>query len=374
MTKKSILALLLASMMLLSGCSLVLKDQKVDNQLTIIDVNGTLVTKEVFNSVYNYNVYMEEYYNSMMASMFGTSSTVDTNAILEDTISYYINSIIISAKATELGFDQFTADEEAALTAEAESEYNDNLAMIQDMYFADSELEGDALAAEVKNYADANGLSLEQSINSARSAKIEERLRASVTDLVTEVNDDAIQALLDSKVADEKSRYESSLGAWGTAKNAGDTFYYTPAGYRAINVIEIAKAESAEENAKNEAQVKAEELLARITAGEAFNALGEEVKAYVVCGLSTDLDSALVSAAMSLAQKGEISLSTETANSFVLIQYADDVAEHTATLEEVRDQLYEEALDNAKNAAYEQALAQWESEANVKVYRENLSL
>ena len=150
MTRKSLLALLLVSCMLLSGCSLVLKDQAVDNQLPIIEVNGQIIDKMTFNSVYEYNVYMEEYYNSMLASMFGSASQVDANAILEDTISSYVTSIVTGNKAAELGFDKFTAEEEAELDAQAQAEYDENLTMIQDMYFADSELTGEELKNQLK--------------------------------------------------------------------------------------------------------------------------------------------------------------------------------------------------------------------------------
>lgn len=371
MTRKSLLALLLVSCMLLSGCSLVLKDQAVDNQLPIIEVNGQIIDKMTFNSVYEYNVYMEEYYNSMLASMFGSASQVDANAILEDTISSYVTSIVTGNKAAELGFDKFTAKEEAELDAQAQAEYDENLTMIQDMYFAGSELTGEELAAEVAAYAARNGLTLDESKRSVRSAKIEERLIASVTDLVADVDDVEIQALLDSKIAEEKEDYASSLSVWGASRNNGNDTYYTPAGYRAVRALEIAKP--AEGDAA-EAKAQADALHARITAGEGIDTLGETVNTYAVCESSTDLDAALVEAAMRIPAAGNISPVIETEGGYVIIEYVEDIAEHTATLEEVREQLHDEALTNKKNAAYTAAVAQWESEADVKIYRENLSL
>lgn len=377
MMKKSLLALILVAAMLLSGCSLVLKDQSVDNLLPILDVNGEIVNKQTFNSLYEYNVYMEEYYNSMMASMFGTSYEVDTNAILEDTIDTYINSLVTSAKAKELGFDQFTAEEEAELAAQAQADYDETVAMIKDMYFVDSELSEEEITKEAEAYAASNGASLEQTLASNHSAKISERLEASVTDLVTDVDDAKLQAYLDNLIAEEKADYESSLSVWGASKNNGTAYYYTPAGYRTVRVIETAKpvaAEGEEAAPADEVKAQMDDLHTRAAAGEKLDALSADAKTYAVCESSTDLDEAIVAAAMQLTKVGEVSPVTETEDSFILVEYVEDVAEHTATLEEAREAIYADALAAAKDEAYTAQLDQWISDANIKIYRENLSL
>ena len=51
MRKKSVLALLLVVMMVLSGCALVSKNEEKDNARVIIDVNGETVTKQVISAV-----------------------------------------------------------------------------------------------------------------------------------------------------------------------------------------------------------------------------------------------------------------------------------------------------------------------------------
>jgi len=375
--KKSLLAFILVGAMLLSGCSLVLKDQSVDNQLPILDVNGEIVTKQNFNDVYNYNVYMEEYYNSMFASMFGTSNPIDTDAILEDTVNFYINSIVTNAKATELGFDQFTAEEEADLSVQAQAEYDENISLIEEMYFAGSELTEEELAKEVEAYALANGVTLEQVLSSVRSTTISDRLKASVTDLITEVDDTQLQAYLDEQIAAEKADYASSPSAWGAAKNSGETSFHTPAGYRTVRVIELSKpvaAEGEEVAPADDVKAQMDALYARLTAGEAFDALSDDIKTYVVCESSIDLDEALVTAAMQLPAIGSVSPIIETDSSYLIVEYTGDVAEASATLAEVRDMIYDDVLTAVKDEAYNEALAQWIQDANVKVYYENLTL
>ena len=155
MKKKTLFALLLAAVMLLSGCSLVLKDSAVDAKQTIIDVNGEQVDKQTFLNAYNYTLTMQQYYAQML-QQFGGDGTVDEASILQSTLDNYISSLVLSQKAKELGFDQFTDAELAELQAQAQEEYDTQLESIRTTYFADSELEGDALTAEVTAYAKAN--------------------------------------------------------------------------------------------------------------------------------------------------------------------------------------------------------------------------
>ena len=239
MKKKTLFALLLAAVMLLSGCSLVLKDSAVDAKQTIIDVNGEQVDKQTFLNAYNYTLTMQQYYAQML-QQFGGDGTVDEASILQSTLDNYISSLVLSQKAKELGFDQFTDAELAELQAQAQEEYDTQLESIRTTYFADSELEGDALTAEVTAYAEANGYTLDYQLDTAKSNKISERLKASVTDTVT-ITDDDLQAALDKEVASEKETFASTPAAYGTRVNAGTTVYYTPAGYRTIRVISVDK-------------------------------------------------------------------------------------------------------------------------------------
>ena len=221
MKKKTLFALLLAAVMLLSGCSLVLKDSAVDAKQTIIDVNGEQVDKQTFLNAYNYTLTMQQYYAQML-QQFGGDGTVDEASILQSTLDNYISSLVLSQKAKELGFDQFTDAELAELQAQAQEEYDTQLESIRTTYFADSELEGDALTAEVTAYAKANGYTLDYQLDTAKSNKISERLKASVTDTVT-ITDDDLQAALDKEVASEKETFASTPAAYGTRVNAGTT-------------------------------------------------------------------------------------------------------------------------------------------------------
>ncbi len=374
--KKALFAMLLAAVMLLSGCSLVMRDSEVDALQTIIDVNGVKVDKATFMSAYNYNLYMQQYYAQMMAQFGLSGSEVNEAEVRQNTVDSYISGLVQNQKAEELGFKTFTDAERAEIEAEAQQEYDNQLANIKENDFAETDLEGEALEAAVAAHAQELGYTLESIRDNVENEKISNRLTTSVTDQVT-VDDEDLQAALDAKIESDKASCETNLGAYGTKANAGTVTYYTPAGYRSMRMISLPKAAAdnadAEQEAANaEAKAKAEELLARLDAGESFDALGEEADSRVVCESSTDVNSAVVAAVMALTEKGTHTDVIETENAYVLAEYVDDVAEHTATLAEMRDAIYNETLENAKNAAYDAALKEWIAAADVKVYLDRL--
>ena len=374
LSKKVLFSLILVAVMLLSGCSLELKDSAVDANQTIIEVNGVHVAKSTFLNTYNYNLYSEQYYAQMMAQFGMSDGSVDENKVLETTVNNIINGLVLQQKAEELGYDKFTDEETAELTAEAQEAYESQLETIKSTYFSDSELEGDALDAAVKEYAENNGYTLDYYISSEKSSHTSERVRASVTNSIS-ITDDDISAALAQKIADEKASYESNLGTWGRNANAGTTTYYTPAGYRTVKYIEIQKPAAGEngEVDTTEALAQAAALTERIAAGEAIDALSADVKEKFVCSASTDVDSAVVAAVTELTEKGACTDVLETEKSYFIAQYVDDVAEHEATLEEARDLLYNEVLTAAQDNAYQAAFSEWVNASDVKINLDRLN-
>ena len=67
MNKKALLALMLALTMLLSGCTLLVKDQEVDDSTEIVRLGDTVYTKGEVNS--RVNAYLEE--EAYFYSMYG---------------------------------------------------------------------------------------------------------------------------------------------------------------------------------------------------------------------------------------------------------------------------------------------------------------
>ena len=360
MKKKTLFMMLLAAVMLLSGCSsLVLRDAAVDAAQTIITVNGEYVKKQTFLNLYDYNLNTQQQYAQMMAQFGLSDGSVDSAAVLQSTADSLVSSIITQQKAVELGMDQFTDAEKAEIDAEAQAQYEETLQTLKDVYYANDEVTDEDLA----NAAASQGLSLEDLRASVESSRITERLREYASQGVT-VNDDLLQATLDEKVESQESRFKVSANSLDTAIKNGDPVYYTPAGYRTIRVIE-----SKEETAEADMQALAE----RIAQGEALDSLGLEVTEYTVRDGSTVPSMDVVKAAMALTEKGSVTEVTATSGGFAIAEYFGDVAENTMTLAEARDSIYDETLEKARDDAYTAARAEWVSAADVQIYLDRLN-
>ena len=332
MKKKTLLILLMAAALMLSGCSsLVLRDSAVDAQQVILSINGENINKQTFSDLYSYNLYTEQ------QAMYN-----------------FLDGVV-----AELGLDQFTDAENAEIDTEAQTQYEERLQTLKENLFAEADPTDEELTAAANN----QGVTLESVRSSLVQSKISQRVQEyAAKDVV--LDDAALQAALDEKIEAQKTRFESNANAYNTVVNAGDPLFITPAGYRVIRVIE-ATGDTAE------ADMQA--LADRVAAGEALDALGVEVKQYSVREGTTTPNADLVSAAMALTEKGSVTAVTQTATGYAMAEYTDDIPEATATLSEMRDTIYDEALQNAKTAAYNAAMNDWISAADVQMYLDRIN-
>ncbi len=248
MQKKSLLALLLALAVLLSGCALVTVDTEKDNARVIVDVNGETVTKAVIHAAVDNQISMYEYYNQLYSSSYGISDlySTDEDTVAADVISAYVNQLVCQQKAKELGLYEMTEEEQAEVDASGKENYDSFIESVISNYMPGSALEGDELTAAAEKYVADNQVTtvdgrstLADFVAAAADSKALEKLDAYMIKDVT-VSDEEIQADFDAKVESAKADYEADHNAYGTAVNNGSTVYYAPAGYRMVKHILIA--------------------------------------------------------------------------------------------------------------------------------------
>ena len=276
MQKKSLLALLVAVMMLMSGCALVTVDEEADNAQIIIDVNGTTIDKGTFNALVENTIAEYEYMNQMYSYLgMQASFPTDTATVQQEVLNSNIQSIVTTLKAQELGYDQLTAEEEAAALETAEQNYADYVQQVIDAYFADSELEEEALHAEAEKYIAENGLAdKEYFLDSAKQNLAMEKLyNDTVKDVA--VTEEDLTAALNEKVEAEKAEYESYLDYYGSAVNNGTQTYYAPAGYRYVKHILVKFAEEDATAITEKETALTEASTALTTAQQALTAAAE---------------------------------------------------------------------------------------------------
>lgn len=371
MKKKLFFVMLMVAVLVLSGCSsLVKRDSAVDARQTIVSVNGETVSKQSFLSVYNYNLYNEQYYAQMMAQFGVGDGSVDTAAIQQNTLQNYIKMLITNQKAAELGLDQFTEEEKAALDEQAQQRYQEQLDAIKETSFADQE----PTQEELESAARDQGYTLESLRSTVENETVNQRLEEYTTRDV-QVDDAALQKALEEKIADQQDRFAASGNALNTAVNADETLYSVPEGYRVIRAYRMDKPDADENGEANldEFNQKTADMHDRVAAGQPMDGLDVTETEYRINETSTLPSADLTAAAMALTEKGAVTDVIETNTAAFVIAYVEDVEAHTATLEEVRDSLYAEVLDSARTDAYNAAVDAWTEEADIQTFLDRLN-
>ena len=285
MRKKTLLAVLMAMVLLLSGCSIIVKDQAVEDATPILTLGDEVVTRKQVLDEANYELlytyYMYASYGIDPAALgYDINDPATIAAARNSAVSNLKTDMTLRAKAKELGLDTLTEEEEAKAQETAETNYAASREEFKSEYFADTTLEGDALEEALTAKMEESGATmdyyLEAARTSAKSAKIREYIIRDVA-----VTDEEIQADFDSKVAADQEKYAEDAGSWASAANGTTTLYYTPAGVRRVKQILI-KFKEEDSTAISDAEAKVTSANGSIEAAQLVvddEAADEEAKA-----------------------------------------------------------------------------------------------
>ena len=130
---------------------------------------------------------------------------------------------------------------------------------------------------------------------------------------------------------------------------------------------------------------KAQEVVDKFNAGTSFDELIDEynedpgmqneptkTEGYAVCAESTSWDTAFRDGAMSIESVGGISEPVRGSYGVHIIYYMSDIPAGAVAYEDVHDQVEADALNDAKDAAYETAVDLWLDEAAVTYHYDRL--
>ena len=113
MRKKALLALMMAAILLLSGCALIVKDEAVDNATEIIRMGDQVITKKEVLAQAEQELYDQYSMYSMFNYSYDVTDPANIQAAKDAAVDTLKTSLALTAKAKELGLDQLT-DEELA--------------------------------------------------------------------------------------------------------------------------------------------------------------------------------------------------------------------------------------------------------------------
>ena len=237
MSKKALLAVLMAMILLLSSCALVVKDQAVDDATVIMKLGDKEITKKEIVSQINSQLN----YNYQLYSAYGLSydptDPETVSSVQDSVIEAYKKELVITAKAKELGLDQLTDEEKEKAQADAQEAYDSDLDYVKQNVLKDTEgMEEEAIAKAAEEEMTKRGLTFDVYLEDATASLVSDKVHDyAIKDVA--VTDEEIQAEYDSKVEADRTSYAEAAGSWAAAANNGTTLYYTPAGVRRVKQI-----------------------------------------------------------------------------------------------------------------------------------------
>ena len=190
--------------------------------------------------------------------------------------------------------------------------------------------------------------------------------------------DDNVSALAEEGITDEKkAELEAAAPDLQAALEAA----------QADLDAKTAAAEQAKADAFAAVQPTVDEVMAKIAAGEDFDALMEQyntdpgmqrepgkTNGYAICEGFTPFETAFVDAAMALEKIGDVSEPVASDSyGYYIIRYQSDIAEGEVALDDVRSVIEPDVLADKQDTTYDAAVEQWKSEAKIKTYIERLS-
>ncbi|MBR3796962.1 MAG: SurA N-terminal domain-containing protein [Clostridia bacterium] len=299
----ALIAMLLAAMMMLSGCNLIGYDAELDGAQVVAKVNDTELTKADWLT---YREYLANYYNQYYQQYFGMSMPMDEATIAgygEEALEQMIQSTVMLDKMEELGFEPLPEEDAAEVEEYADSMVDMYKMILRYQNHPDVETveeESERLAAEataseatpaepavpvatmtnaeldalLSEELLATGYSREYFVESQTASVQNEKLQAYATEGVA-VTDEQVKAEFDEQAAQQKETYDANPAAYASAVNYGTEPYYIPEGYRGVKNLLVMLTK--------EKQDEIDALKAELTTAQALlddgNAQLEEIKA-----------------------------------------------------------------------------------------------
>lgn len=377
----------------LAGCSLVSVNTE---KITVATVGDQTISKAAF----------DEEFNAFLAQFGYTQDSEEIADQMAELKEQYINQmvqdLVLQQKIAELGLDQITDEEKAAAEKTVQDWYDEQYAALVEEYTADETIEDPEAEAKstIEEYLSSYGTTLEdmkqQEVEAIPTQKLYDQVTADVT-----VTEEQAREEFTTLVAEDKETYEADLASYVSAYEYGQPIYYTPEGLFFVKHILIGLTEEEQQEIKDlrasedEAvaatadakrdelllgiKEEADEVLAKVEAGEDFDALIEQygddpgMKSETYAGgyLTYAGDTAFVeefaTACEALTADGMTSGLVASDFGYHIIRRVSTLPAGEASFDDVKDDLMASMLQEAKDTAYSDQVEAWVTEANPEI-------
>ncbi len=351
-----------------------------------------------------------KYYNSITAQfgqMYDITDPSIAGPLKEMSINYAVTEQVVKQKAKELGLDTFTDEEMQAMQLKVDDNYKKALDQISAL-FVNQGLAEDQVESTAVAYLESNNYTPETVLAQTKDSELFARVFATVTgDL--DMEEEALKALFDQKVAAAKEAYAKSLAQYDADVKSNAIIYYVPQGVRAVKhiLINMDRTEAAElkntiakldalpqddpgraelekkiADLKAPVQAKLDEIMAKVAAGEDFEALidayGEDPgmkqgaasreTGYEMNKDTTQFVPEFQAAGMALEKPGDVSEPILTDFGYHIIRYDHDIESKTAEYEATKIALKEAALAEQRTALQNEAIEAWSAAATIETF------
>lgn len=333
-------------------------------------------------------------------------SEIPAEALTEIMHSLAAEAILLQ-KAEELDCYTISSQDEADIALLAQEEYDEMVNTHLDTVNEEG-LSSEALLqkAQAELLAE-EGVSLESITAEIRESWWEEKLYAMMTAGVA-VSEEELRAQYDEQVAAQKALYEEFPDEYEFDMAVSDQVLYHLEGYRAVKQIFLPleeddaarcdeilaeMASGGDQTALTKEldalyaplEAVAQQALSALDAGADFDQLiaeyGQDVgmteeptasRGYYVSANSTSWEQAFLDAAMAIDHVGGTSPIVRTSEGVHILQWFGEATPGAVPYEQVRDELEQTMLEELRADAYDQQLADWLEEANVRFYPERI--
>ncbi len=347
-----------------------------DLNAVVARVNGQdILAKDMIEEVeankIGYAMYMSSYGQAV-----DTADEEFQRYVIEGVLKQRTERMALTAKAEALGIAETPAEELATIQQGVDEGYQAAYdACMQDIKAQSPDATEEQLVALTEAELLKYGYTKQALLENETFASMNLRLMAEATKDVTMTEEEARTAYTEM-VAQAKTQYLADKDAYISDLLNGAEIVYHPPGYRTVRHILLMAATPEEMPQMVE---KGNQILAEIQGGKDFEAavteygqdpgMGDPLikDGYPLCEGSQSYDEQFTTAAMALANVGDLSPVVESSFGVHIIKYVGDVAEGEVPFEQNKDDFMTHQLEQRKNTAYETAKAEWITAANIEM-------